>query len=138
MVTWPGAAYAVLPLVVLIHLTILAGAALLLSLANVHFADVRSIMDALVTVGFVLTPIFYTTEAVRRAFADSPVALGWMKPLYFTNPFVGLTEAYRDIMIYGQVPALEVLAWPAAAGLALLGLGLVVYRRQSPTLGDIV
>lgn len=137
-ITWPGPAYAVLPLVMLIHLLILMGAALLLSLAGVHFRDIQPLMRVVVSLGFFLTPIFYTTGLVRSAFENAPIALGWAKPIYYMNPLVGLTEAYRDIMVFRQFPSADILIWPAVAGLALFGLGMVLFRRQAPTLSDVL
>lgn len=137
-ITWPGPAYAALPLVVLIHAVLLVGAALLISLAGVHFQDMASLMRVLVFMGFFLTPIFYSTDMVQLAFEDSPIALGWAKPIYYMNPFVGLTEAYRDIMVFRQFPSVDILIWPAVAGIALFGLGAVLFRRQAPTVSDVL
>lgn len=137
-VAWPGPAYAALPFVILIHGLILAGAALLLSLAGVHFQDVGGLVRLVVSLGFFVTPIVYTTELVRMSFEDAPIALGWAKPIYYMNPFVGLTDAYRDIMVFGEFPSVDILIWPSVVSVALLGLSLVLFRRQAPTIADVL
>lgn len=137
-ITWPGPAYAALPGVLLIHALLLAGASLMLSLAGTHFSDMRSIVQAVIGLGFFVSPVFYTTDRVRAAFDDAPITLGWAKPIYYTNPMAGLIEAYRDIMVFRQFPSVDILIWPAISALALFGLGLVLFHRQAPTVSDVV
>lgn len=137
-VEWPTQAYAALPIVLVIHAVLLSGAALLLALGGAYFRDLKSLVRVVISVGFFLSPVFYTGEMVQNAFDDSPIALGWAKPVYYTNPMVGLIEAYREIMVWGRFPTPDILIWPTVASLATLGLGLVLFRRHAPKLADIV
>ena len=112
-----------------IQLVFVTGLALLLSSLNVHFRDIGYMAEVALAFGFYATPVFYPVELVRR--------FAWY-PMYAANPMVGLVTAYRQALLENHMPDLTLLAWPALASVAVLILGVVVFRRNAPVIADFV
>lgn len=120
------------PLIFGIQLLLTAGAALLLSCANVIYRDIGYMASVAVLFGFYATPVFYPLELVLES--DKLPALA--KGLYLLNPMAELLTAYRQALFEGHMPALWLLIWPAVSGAALFLGGAWLFRRLAPTLSD--
>jgi lipopolysaccharide transport system permease protein len=118
------------PVIFAIQFALTAGLALLLSCGNVHYRDVGYILAVALLLGFYATPIIYPASLV----AEAPVP-GWVRAAYFVNPMAGIIEGYHGAILgLGVQPML--LLWPALAALITALLGVLVFRRLSPTLSD--
>jgi ABC-type polysaccharide/polyol phosphate export permease len=84
-----------LPLVVVIHLILAFGLALILSIIYLRFRDVKHIVEHALTLLFYMTPVFYSIYLVKEAL---PKPFFW---LYMYNPFVGLLIFYRVVILKG-------------------------------------
>lgn len=82
----------------------------------VNFRDTQYLLGVLLQLLFYLTPILYETSTV-----PSPYQL-----LYLCNPMAYLLDAYRDILLRGELPAH--LGTLLMVGLVGLGLLLLTYR----------
>lgn len=103
-----------------VQLLLTAGLGALAAFASAVIADAQEAFALLLRVGFFLTPILYPLEKIP---AD------WI-PVARLNPFTGMVEAYRQVLLEGRPPAIELLA-PAV----LIGLGgLAVAVRSSGAL----
>ncbi|MFO1541489.1 MAG: ABC transporter permease [Chloroflexota bacterium] len=100
-----------------------AGAAL-----NVPYRDVELLANASLRVLFYLSPVLYPLDYVPAE---------W-RTLYLLNPMAGTVEVWRDVVLRGTVPALDVIAITVASSVALLVAGLWVFRRAEPTFEDFV
>ena len=124
-----GPAVVLLPLVVLAHLPFVSGIALGLAALAVHFKDVRDIVANVLTLGFFLTSILYSIDAVPHA---------GLRALIRFNPLTPFVLAYQDVLFLGRVPPAQVwLGMVVAAGLAW-SLGAWVFGRLSDTLIEAV
>jgi ABC-type polysaccharide/polyol phosphate export permease len=116
----PGPALLLLPACLAVHLALVLGLGLLLSVGAVFFRDLVPILEILLQVWFYLSPVLYPSALA----AGLPA--GW---LYGLNPMAGLLEGYRACLLGLEAPA---PLWAAAAGvgaaLALL-FGAAVFRR---------
>jgi ABC-type polysaccharide/polyol phosphate export permease len=117
-----------LPLVVLLHLVMLCGAALGLSVLHVHFKDLRDLLANVLQLLFFLAPILYAQE-------DIPAAL---KRLIYANPFSPFVLAYQRLLFYGTMPGWKI--WSAMIVLALAAWfgGGFLYRRLAPSIAEAV
>lgn len=108
------------------------GLALLLSVTNVYFRDMRHIVGIVLQVWFYLTPIVYPISYVTEHTEDR----GWMLDLYKLNPMTAFVEAYRDLLYDLRFPAVGdvcvIVAWSAAA---LVG-GIALFRKLEPRLAE--
>ncbi|MEA2600399.1 MAG: lipopolysaccharide transport system permease protein [Acidobacteriota bacterium] len=113
-----GVSILVLPLIILIHLPLVAGLALGFSALTVHFKDVRDLLANLLTLMFFLTPILFPLASIRHL---APV--WWAVRL---NPFTPYILAYQETLFWGRIPepmlwvqmgAVSLVAWSFGAGL---------------------
>jgi lipopolysaccharide transport system permease protein len=118
-----------LPLVLLLHLPMVAGLALGASALTVHFKDVRDLLANLFTLLFFLTPILYQLDF----FGGGLRALGWVVRL---NPFTPFTLAYQEVLFYGTVPSPLLWAQMAVVSLLFWGLGAALFERLRETLAE--
>ena len=125
-----GWSVVLLPLVIALQLLVVGGYALGLSALNVHFKDVKDIVQNLLTLLFFLTPIIYPLS-----FIESPLLRGL---LIWANPVTAPTLAYHDLLLRGLVPDatvwLPLVVWAVAAW----GIGGWLFDRLSGSLAEAV
>lgn len=121
---------ALLPLMVLLQVPMVMGLSLATAALNVHFKDVRDILQNLLTLLFFATPILYTMKTVEN-FAP----LWWAIRI---NPFTAFTLAYQDATFFGRVPCWWL--WLEMVGISALFLaaGGWLFHRLSETLVEAV
>ncbi len=112
------------PLIYLVELVFLVGAAYLLSALNVFYRDVLYLVQSGLTVMFWFTPIFYALPMVRTNLPE---------PLYYVyllNPLAGCIDASRRVVLEGRGP--DPLAFGVATAVAIVTLliGLRVFIRR--------
>ena len=119
-----------LPIVIGLQLLVVGGFALGLSALNVHFKDVKDIVQNLLTLLFFLTPIIYPLT-----FVESPVL---RRLLIWANPVTAPTLAYHDLLLRGVVPDATVwiplLLWAVVAW----AVGGWLFDRLSTSLAEAV
>ncbi len=120
-----------LPVILAIQIMFTTGVALLCSYLNVYYRDVGYIVEVALTFGFYATPIFYSVEQVRATAGSSPVF-----HLYMLNPMVGIISSYRQALLDEVTPSPELMAYPFLCALIVLALGIVMFRRNAPTIAD--
>lgn len=107
------ATVALVPAVMAVHVLFTAAVALLLSMANLFYRDVKHIFEVAVVVWMFATSVLYPT-AVVGGLAGRLLAL---------NPMTHIIDAYRDVLLFGR--------WPATEGFALTALGSAVLLLAS-------
>lgn len=119
-----------LPVIVLLQLPQVAGLALGFAALNVHFKDIKDILNNLLTLLFFLTPILYSLKTLEP--------YPFIYRLVSLNPFSPFARAYQDAVFYGRVPPPELwLGMVAASGL-VWWLGAWLFDRLSETLVEAV
>lgn len=131
---FPGAAAVWLIAIFGVQLALVVGLGLLCSTFNAYFRDVSYMVNAGLLFGFYATPIFYEPSLVRGALTGQ--GLDWLYTVYFANPMVGLITSYRQVLFEGRAPDAAILIWPVVSSGLILLLGLVIFRRHSPTIAD--
>ena len=115
------------PVVFAVQFVLILGLALLFSALNVRFRDFSYLVEVGLAFGFYATPIFY----------ELPKGIDpWLQRVYMLNPMAHLVMAYRQAILDNQFPDLVHLAWPGIVAAMFLVLGVVVFRRYTPTFAD--
>lgn len=117
-----------LPLLMLLTTMFALGLGLLLGTLNVFVRDIGQVMQVVLQLLFWMTPIVYMTSILPKEFASVVAA----------NPLVPLVTAYQDVLVFGRSPDLMALAWMAVLSVALLLIALVVFRRSSHEMVDVL
>lgn len=115
--TW---AVVLFPLVLIVQLVFVAALALLLSIANLLWRDVRHVFDVLIVVWMFASAVVYPAQNVG----------GWLGALLAANPMTQIIEAYRDVLVRGRPPAASPFAVAAAGSLLLFAVSWTVFRRS--------
>jgi lipopolysaccharide transport system permease protein len=115
----PTYALAFLPVVVLIHVMLTAGIALLVAMANLFYRDVKYLFEVVITMWMFATPVLYPSELVGGR-------LGLVLRL---NPMTPIMDAYRDVILRGQLPAAGPLVEAGVLSLIIFGSGWLLFHR---------
>jgi ABC-type polysaccharide/polyol phosphate export permease len=99
-----GASLVMLPVVVIIHVAFTTAVALLLSMGNLFYRDVKYLFEILVTVWMFASSVLYPVSRVG----------GRLATVLALNPMTHIIDAYRAVLLQR--------AWPSTAfGLTALG-----------------
>jgi lipopolysaccharide transport system permease protein len=117
-----------LPLVVLPLVLFVMGLSWALASLGVYLRDVGQIIGVLITVLMFLTPIFYPASALPAAY----------QPLMFLNPLTAPIEMARDLMYWGKLPSLSLLAVYGAGALGFALLGFAWFQKTRKGFADVL
>ncbi|MBQ0104714.1 MAG: ABC transporter permease, partial [Armatimonadetes bacterium] len=83
------------PVLVFMQTVLVGGIALFVCSVNAFFEDTKYILQALLNIGFYLTPIMYPVELVQNKLEN----LEWLYKLYMLSPFSTIMDAYRKLLL---------------------------------------
>ena len=90
-------------------------------------AACEAILDVGLTLGFYLSPVIYPLDRVPTTF----------KPFLMANPLAPLLEAWRKLLIFGDLPGLSI--WPTIVfGAVAVVAGVSVFRRVEKHFADAI
>jgi lipopolysaccharide transport system permease protein len=124
----PGWSVLWLLLLVPITLAFALGLGLVLGTLNVFVRDVGQIMNVVLQLWFWLTPIVYMPSIVPERF----------KLIISLNPMYTLVLAYQNVLLFGKAPDLLQLGHVAVVSAVLLLLALMMFRRSSAEMVDVL
>ena len=110
----------------LIVVMIALGIGLILGVMNVFLRDIGQVVPIILQMLFWFTPIVYPITIIPEAYRH------WMN----FNPIYPLTDAYQQVLVYGNNPEWEGVLIIAAIGLLLAGVSLFMFRRASAEMVD--
>ncbi len=108
-----------LPLIIVIQFIFQLGLVLMTSSIEVYVRDAEYIINFIVSMVFYGTPILYATDLFPEKFR-------WILHL---NPMATIIESYRDVFFHHVIPNMQLLSLVGLASLAILGLGILVFRK---------
>jgi lipopolysaccharide transport system permease protein len=117
-----------LPVVWFLNVLWLIGVNWLLSLLNVLFRDLQTLVAAVLMVMLVASPIAYTPDMVPHT----------LKPLLALNPFAYFVVAYQQAIMLGIWPSLPHLVVLVAMSVATFALGSWFFARAKRVIVDYV
>jgi len=108
-----------LPVVVLVQIAFTAGVALLLAMGNLFYRDVKYLFEVAITAWMFGTSVLYPLTGVG----------GWAGVLLKLNPMTPIVDAYRSVLLQGQLPATEPFLVVTVVSLTVLVAGWVSFHR---------
>ena len=106
------------PIVLVVQLAFTLGVALIVSMGNLFYRDVKYLFEVLVTVWMFATSVVYPVELVG----------GKLGTVMRLNPMTPIIDAYRDVILFGRLPDRSFLG-AAIVSAALLGTAWIVFHR---------
>jgi len=110
-----------LPLLLLIEFVGTIGACLIVAVVGTYLSDLGNIIAFVIRVAMYLSPILYSVEEAVPERLRTLYMLG--------NPFAGLLESYKNVLIHGTPPTEYALVGTAVACVAFL-VGLWYFSRN--------
>ncbi|CAN5885617.1 ABC transporter permease [soil metagenome] len=117
-----------LPLWFLPFLAFLIGITWLLSAMGAFTRDTAYLMMTISPVLMFATPVFWSHETM------SPT---W-KLLMYANALTGFIEIIRDLVVFGKIPNLLVIAWTLFVSMFSFWFGYWFFRRQRDAIADVI
>lgn len=102
------------------------GIGLILGVMNVFLRDIGQVTPIILQMLFWFTPIVYPVSIIPEGYRH------WLN----LNPMYPLTDAYQQILVYGNSPNWKGVLFIAAIGLVLTGISLFMFRRASAEMVD--
>jgi ABC-type polysaccharide/polyol phosphate export permease len=99
-----------LPIVVVVGAAFTAGVALLLAMSNLFYRDVKYLFEVVLMAWMFATSVAYPVESVD----------GLLGILLSVNPMTQIIEGYRDVVLYGHLPAAAPFAATACVSVIVL------------------
>ena len=125
-------AMAFVPLVMLLHLALIMGLALILATANVFFRDTEHLVEIGLLAWFFLTPIFYKMDIVPN---NTFLGLDVHRWVFSLNPMATLVTDYRYAVMSGDFPIRHTMVTVATALIAV-SVGWYLFRRFAPRFAE--
>ncbi len=104
------------------------GVSLFLSATNLFYRDVRYLLNLVVTIWFYATPVIYATEFF-------PVQYRW---IFRINPMSVFINAYRQILLAGDLPNFPSLLIGVCVSLLIFILSIGLFKRLEGMFADVV
>jgi len=115
----PTSALLLLPTIVAVQVMFTAALALLLSMANLFYRDVKYLFDIALTVWMFASAVVYPVDGIT----------GWLGTLIRANPMTAIVDAYRSVLLYGTVPDLVSFGSVTALTIFLLPFAWLLFHR---------
>jgi lipopolysaccharide transport system permease protein len=116
-----NAAGLVLPVVFAVQFLFTLSLSYLVATLHVTFRDTQYLLGIILLLGFYLSPVFYDVSSIPDRF----------QVIYHLNPMVILIDAYRQVLLHGQLPGgLELLALSLVSA-GLLWISYRIFIRAS-------
>jgi ABC-type polysaccharide/polyol phosphate export permease len=107
------------PLVVLVQVMFTAGITLLIAMGNLFWRDVKYLLEILVTLWMFATSVVYPVHKIGGDLGR------WLA----LNPMTPIVDAYRSLLLHGELPAAGPFLWAAGVSVVTLVVAWVVFHR---------
>lgn len=96
------------------------GIGLILATLVVFFRDVEYLYGVFLTIFMYLTPIIYPFSIIPA----------WIKPAIMFNPMTSYVEFFRECVIYGQWPTIQLHMICVLWSICILILGIILFKKN--------
>lgn len=119
-----------LPFILLTHVALCLGLALIICCLNVYFRDTEHVLGVVTLAWFFLTPVIYPYALMCSAI---PARFEWVLAL---NPMVGIMAAYRGVFLGAGEMGPGLLAVSFGLSWLVLLVGVMVFQRVQRDFAD--
>lgn len=117
-----------LPVIMLITITFAVGIGILFGVLNVFIRDIGQAMPIIMQIWYWLTPIVYMISILPERYS------GYL----LLNPMYYVIEAYHSVLAFNMPPDMTSLGIIGAISLGIMFLALIVYKRASEEMVDVL
>jgi lipopolysaccharide transport system permease protein len=110
----------VLPVVVLVEIVFAAGVSLVLAMANLFYRDVKYLFEVAITLWMFATSVLYPVNRFG----------GRISVLLQLNPMTPVIDAYRAVLLRGELPGAPFVACAVVSVLTLTAAWLLFHRSE--------
>lgn len=104
------------------------GIALVLSASNLLYRDIQYVLNLLLMVWLYLTPVMYPSEIIPPQYSF----------IHTFNPMAHLITAYRQAILYGEVPSFTFMIGMSVVAFTVLAIGHAFFKKVEGIFADIV
>lgn len=115
----PGPTALLIPLVLIPHVLLTAACSLLLAVGNLFFRDVKYLFEVFISIAMFATSAVYPSDRVG----------GMLGQIISNNPLTVIINAYRDLLIFGQLPPFAPLAMMTIFSIAFFAWAWFTFHR---------
>jgi homopolymeric O-antigen transport system permease protein len=108
-----------LPIVLAVCVLFTTAVGLILAMANLFYRDVKYIFEVIITIWMFATSVLYPVDKIT----------GVAGVLIRLNPMTPIVDAFRQVLLFGRLPALAPFALTAAFSVVLFGLAWILFHR---------
>lgn len=116
------------PALLAVEVLFAAGMVLFASALNMFARDVKLAVPFVTQVWLFLTPVMYPLDQVPES----------LRPAYLANPMTGIVESFRDVLVVGQPPDVDLLGPALVGAAAALGLGVWYFGATERRFADVI
>lgn len=117
-----------LPVVIVINVMFAASVGLLAGILNVFMRDIGQIFGIVIQFLFWLTPIVYTMNIIPEK----------LHIILKVNPVFWIIESYHNVLVFGKPPDLYPMLIMGILSIFLLSIALLLFRKSSPEMVDVL
>ncbi len=108
-----------LPVVLLVQTIFTTAMALLLAMGNLFYRDVKYLFEIVLAVWMLGTSVVYPVDLIG----------GWLGRIFMLNPLTPIIDAYRSVLLRGELPAAGPFALASAFSVVCLIAFWVCFHR---------
>jgi len=111
-----------LPIIISTIYFIALGVGMLLSSIYIFFSDINHLVDIVLLLGFWTSGIFFPADKILEVWP----------PLYYINPFVGLLDNVRNILVYNSPVDFQIMTINLTQAIVIYLIGYKAVEKYSP------
>ena len=133
-----------LPLLIVFHFLFIVGSCLIVATLNVFFRDTQQLLNAMLMIGFWLTPIIYPVDILTRMEEQpgaEPVSGLFKKGFELwcqINPCAHLVGLYQSVFVYFEFPRTGSIIYLLSFGAVTYIIGKYLFTRSQAHFVDDV
>tara|TARA_R110001583_G_scaffold26757_2_gene96261 strand:+ start:29820 stop:30614 length:795 start_codon:yes stop_codon:yes gene_type:complete len=116
------------PLLVIITLGLAVGLGLFFGVLNVFMRDIGQVMNIVLQFWFWLTPVVYMMSIVPEEY----------HVMMMLNPMTGVIMGFQNILLYDKAPEISLLIYPSLFAIVTLLLAMVMFKKASEEMADVL
>lgn len=120
--------FLLVPAIALVQFLLIAGISFFLSALNVYYRDIENMMEVFMMVWMYLTPVIYPPEYIPAQYQQ----------LFNLNPMMGIVNAYRNVMLFGELPPVSSFGYAVVLSLLLFFGGYAFFKAKSKYFADVL
>ncbi|RZZ89471.1 ABC transporter permease [Pseudoxanthomonas winnipegensis] len=124
----PGMEVVWLPVLILITLAFALSLGMILGILNTFMRDIAQVVPVVLQALFWMTPVVYMLTILPESY----------RRLFAYNPLYPLVTSYQNVLVFNRPPLFHELAYLVIASLLMLAVGLIMFRRASPEMVDVL